>query len=150
MRMNTYLPLLAMLTALSCSAAAQEPATGILAERMDAMRAMKNDMKVIDEMLTGKKHLSRKRLTLLLDQLAGYGGAKLVGLFPEGSHGHPSEAAPAIWQSLAEFEKLAGEMKSAAEAMANGNAAEATMPDLQAAFKTLSATCKSCHERFRL
>jgi cytochrome c556 len=72
---------------------------------------------------------------------------KIATLFPAGSTHEKSRAKPEIWVNWAEFERLATTLadeagKLAAVARASG--------DVKAAAKAVLATCKSCHDRFRL
>ena len=69
--------------------------------------------------------------------------------FPIGSDRPPSEAATAIWKDFEGFKLAAKENFEAAsflEVTALNGDAEATAK----AIKQLAATCKSCHQSYRL
>jgi len=72
----------------------------------------------------------------------------IPAMFPKGSTAPKSDAMPLIWEKWADFEKLAQDTATKADAFAKvaaaGNAA-----DTEAKLKDLGASCKACHKDFR-
>jgi|AraplaMF_Col_mMF_1032025.scaffolds.fasta_scaffold00046_6 cytochrome c556 len=65
-------------------------------------------------------------------------------LFPAGSEHEDDQAKATIWTDRAGFEAARGEAVTAALAIAqSGDAAS-----FQAAYKSLSATCTACHDKY--
>jgi cytochrome c556 len=135
---------------LTRTAFAHEGAAGVVKQRMDAMRVIKNERKIIRDMLSGKKYLSRRRLMRSLNILKSHSGAAMTKLFPKGSDGLPSEAAPKIWQDWSGFEKEAQQFEAAIEGFLSSAAAKAPKERLVQDLGKVHATCKSCHDAFRL
>ena len=71
---------------------------------------------------------------------------KAQGLFPAGSGGGESRAKPEIWTDAAGFEKGMKDAHAAAVALQAVSDEAAFGPALGA----LGATCKSCHDKYRL
>jgi cytochrome c556 len=71
---------------------------------------------------------------------------KAAGLFPAGSGADPKTlAAPAIWENNADFTKRLTDLAALATTASNATTFEAYGP----AFKSVGATCKSCHDIYR-
>ena len=132
------------------SESAEVPASPIVQARMDAMRAMKNDVKLIDDMLSGKKYLSVKRLQMTLDKIDAGSGEAMLKLFPQGSAGKPSDADPKIWTQWDDFTQLAGHFKQVAGQFSAAARAGAGADQLKENYHTLREACKSCHDKYRL
>lgn len=129
---------------------AHKGASGIVKTRMDAMRDLKNDLKLIKDMLTGKKRFRSERLTRVLNNVGGHAGEAMVKLFPKGSNQHPSEADPVIWTKWQEFKELAEALKVKTD-LFRQRAKEKTPPvHLNENYSELRAVCRQCHDRFRL
>ena len=132
---------------------AHKGATGVVKERMDQMGEIAKSMKAMGAMFKGAAPYDADTVAELSRKIAGFGGERLTAVFPEGSLRHPSEARPAVWSDWDRFTDLAAEMKAAADALAEGagNERDTTAeksPD--ALFRELAATCKSCHQDFRI
>jgi cytochrome c556 len=67
-------------------------------------------------------------------------------LFPEGSGGGESRAKPEIWTDRAAFDKAMKDGVAAAEALA----AVGDEAAFAGAMRGLGATCKGCHDKYRL
>jgi cytochrome c556 len=130
---------------LAAPALAHEGATGIVKERMDAMKALGALTKSMAEKIKGNRNLAS--LADDAQEIANV-AAKIPGWFPPGSTQPPTEAASDIWTDIAGFELKAAAMKSEAEALAALAPAGDPAP-IAAQFRTLASTCKSCHDRFR-
>lgn len=124
-------------------------ATGIVKERMDAMSAIGDQMKIIGQMLKGGS-VDETRLSAAAGVIAGHGGDALIKLFPEGSLDKPTEATPSIWTDWTKFEAYAGDLEASALTLKDLADDGAGKQELSAAFGTLAGTCKDCHESFRV
>ncbi|MGG7568209.1 c-type cytochrome [Rhodovulum sp. DZ06] len=151
--MTTKLPRAAFAAALIAlssgigGALAHGGASGIVLERMEAMKDVAAAMKTVGPMIQGKTAWDPEAAQAAAATIASHGGAALTRLFPEGSGGGVSEASPAIWTDRARFDALAAELKDAAEAL---EAASAGAEPPTAEFGRLAGTCKSCHEAYRV
>ncbi len=127
---------------------AHSGATGIIKERMDAMKAIGASMKSLGAMAKGEKPFDEKQVKTASETIIGHAG-KIDEMFPDtqkSRKGHLTEAAPAIWDDKPAFLALAKDMADAARDMQSISAAS----DLGAPLKALGATCKGCHEKFRI
>ena len=132
--------------ALGTIAFAHGGATGIVKERMDQMSAVAKSMKAIAAMIKGAEPYDTNRVRELASEIGARSGTHLTRLFPEGSQHPPTEALPGVWSDWPRFAEQAERMRSAADALVDG-----AEPDTsRALFQTLAATCKSCHDTFRL
>ena len=134
---------------LPVAALAHSGATGIVKERMDLMKEVGRATKVIAEMIRGRRDYDAAGLKGAALAVAGHGGAKMLATFPEGSLDHPTEALPVIWTDWERFRGLAVELEAAALAVADGAAQGPGGPSAEAA-KRMLATCKQCHDAFRV
>lgn len=128
---------------------AHSGASGIVKQRMEAMKDVAANMKVIAAVLKGEAAFDAGRIQTAARTIAQH-GARIPSLFPEGSGDAPSEALPEIWADWTAFTALAGELTANAETLER--VAE-TVPDaegLRAAFAALAKNCKTCHATFRL
>lgn len=127
---------------------AHEGATGIVKERMEAMKDISDRMKSIAKMIKGEEAFDAERLTKFATEIGTHGGEAMIAKFPEDSIHGPSEAIPAIWEDWDEFKKLAFDLSLKSESLA----AETTLnPEARPidAFNALAKNCKSCHDDFR-
>ena len=123
-------------------------ATGIVKERMDAMKAIGKAMKTLGAMAKGEAAFDAPKVQAASKIISGHADA-LDRLFPDtkaSRKSHVTEAAPAIWADKPAFLALAREMAQAADGLEKVGASG----DLGASMKALGATCKGCHEKFRV
>ena len=142
---NSFLLVVSAGLLLSVSAFAHKGATGIVKERMDNFKASQMALKQI---FAASKRNDFEAIVPLANQIKNW--AEIMPTkFPNGSDGPPSEAAPAIWIDFEEFKSAAKENFEAASFLEvtalNGDAKETAK-----AIKQLAATCKSCHQSYRL
>lgn len=127
--------------------AAHQGASGIVKERMDAMKAIADATKALSQMIRGQAAFDATRAVAAAATIESHAD-DFDRLFPEGSTDHPSEALPAIWQDWEAFSELADELVQGAADLA---ASAGDGPDgIRPSFAVVAGTCKSCHERFRL
>ena len=141
--------MLIIATVLTCgmlgTAFAHSGATGIVKERMDLFKRNKDNLKAI------KAHISAgdfDAIIPLADEIRDW-AARMPDYFPAGSDQKPSEAAPAIWSNFDGFKKAAQDNQRAAE-MLVAAAKSGDMDTVIRGFKAVAATCKSCHNAFKL
>ncbi len=126
---------------------AHKGATGIVKERMDGMGVLAQSMKALVKMeRSGDTDL--KKAIEIANQIQLHAGEAMTNRFPEGDQQMVSEAAPAIWEDWARFEKISDELFEAALQL-EANAVSGNV-SLKLAIKELGATCSSCHEDFRI
>jgi cytochrome c556 len=128
------------------AASAHEGATGIVKERMDAMKAMGALTKAISEKIKGNRNLaSIAEDAAKIEETA----PKIAGWFPDASLLPPSEASPAIWANKPEFEALAAQLLTQAQKLREASASGDPQP-IVTQFVTMAAVCKFCHDKFRV
>ena len=145
LRKTTLVTTLALSCGFSVLAYAHSSATGIVKERMDFFTQSKDNLKAI------KTHFRNGDLDAIvpLAKKIRDWAEKMPAYFPAGSDGKPSEASPQIWLDFSGFERAANANYQAA----NQFVISAKAGDSEAAinaFKTIAATCKSCHKSYRL
>lgn len=149
MTLHKSLFITAVLGALSIGGVmAHTGATGIIKERMDAMKAIGKSMKSLGAMAKGEKPFQSGQVKSASETIIGHAG-EIDKMFPDtekSRKGHMTEAAPAIWEDKPAFLALAKEMADAARSLQSVSASS----ELGAPLKALGATCKGCHEKFRI
>lgn len=128
---------------------AHSGATGIVKERMDAMADVGKNMKAIAAIMKGEVAFDGKTVRSSAEVIAAHAD-KIPHLFPKGSTKKPSEALPAIWQDWEGFTKLGVDLKTKAGELAIAADSAQSPADLLDALKAVGATCKGCHEKFRM
>jgi len=133
----------------SLPATSHSGATGIVKTRMETMKDIAANTKILGEIIKGNAAYDASTVSNAAGSIAVH-AAKIRKLFPEGSNPHPSEALPAIWQEFEAFMEKAGRLAAAASTMKNqadsGNGADT----FNQSFRNLASTCQSCHESYRL
>jgi cytochrome c556 len=129
---------------------AHEGAMGITKERMDLMKAVRDDMKTIAAMLKGEQNFNASQLHHHAEKIREAADMMLL-LFPESDKPDPvSEARHTIWTNWQDFEREALNMKEAAQKLMFLAAQDYTTPqDLSLPFRELGLTCSSCHDSYR-
>ena len=113
----------AAIVGLSAAALAHSGATGVVKERMDAMKSMGEAIKQIKPMMSGEAAYDEAAVRAAAQSIAKEAGEAMTSKFPEGSTDHPSEALPRTWDEWERFAALADQLEMAANglAMAAGN-----------------------------
>lgn len=128
------------------SAAAHKGATGIVKMRMEAMKDIKDNLKLVKNMLKGKTKYRPGAVAAAAGAIKGH-AVKMPKQFPEGSLKGKSEALPAVWERWQDFEAAADELaRLAAELEASAKTNNAAT---RKAFAQLARSCTSCHDNFR-
>jgi cytochrome c556 len=129
------------------AALAHKEATGIIAERMAAMKNMGRELKAIGDMLVGNAPFDAAAVVQHADALHE-NCHRTTTLFPPGSIDHHSKALPAIWEKPEAFQQAMQGLHNATETFV----ATATLGDraaLAASFEQIRKICNGCHETFR-
>ncbi len=120
-------------------------ATGVVLERMEAMKSIASAVKAIKSQLTSDNYSS----TVVSENAAlieAHSGKAFTKLFPKGSEGAPSEASPLIWKDWAAFEKIADDLKESAGILKGVASDQASLKE---PFTNMLKTCGACHKKFR-
>lgn len=130
---------------------AHEGATGIIKDRMDHMKTIKETMKVLAPLMKGDVTYDAAQVRTLALRLSAKGGDAMTELFPEGSIQGKSEALPAIWQDWGQFTTSAMELQESAALLAAtaANPRDDSPQDPWKAFERVVGTCRGCHDDFR-
>ncbi len=97
-------------------------ASGVVKERMELMEEMKESMKSMSDIFSGKRDYDAQIIKKAARVIERNAGEALTRLFPEGSLHGPSEAKPEIWQEWGRFEDQAALLKRYSTAL--GKAAD--------------------------
>jgi cytochrome c556 len=117
-----------------------------VADRQAAMKQVGQTMKAASAFTSASTPYDPAKVKLLMDTIAA-DAQKLKGLYPPDTASDPKTAAdPKIWQDKADFEKRLGQMGSAALAVENAKDSDS----FKTAFGAVGATCKSCHDVYRM
>jgi cytochrome c556 len=127
---------------------AHQGATGVVKQRMDAMKSIAADMKILLQMDRKQRKFDARVASRAATAIAGH-SSTMPGLFPKGSNAHPSEARKEIWTGWTEFSRLMKDMERAGKNYAQKAQSVAGVAALRGEFRALAASCSACHEKFR-
>ena len=130
-------------------AVAHKGATGIVKQRMDAMKAVADATKTVAQMVKGQTAFDANLAASAAEEIKGH-ASNMADLFPQDSLDHPSEALPAIWKDWAKFTEIAGQLTAASAELAATATSANEAAELRPVFGKVAATCSACHEKFRL
>jgi cytochrome c556 len=126
-------------------AVAHAGATGVVKERMDAMKEMGEVTKYLALWSRGILPHDPERLRATAQILSSRMENSLER-FPEGSLHSPTEALPTIWEDWPAFEEEARQLIALATALS----ARANAPaEAMALVPQIGESCTSCHQRFK-
>src|SRR6056297_200665 len=108
----------AAIASLSVTAFAHSGATGLVKERMDAMKTMGDAVKRIKPMMSGEAAYDEAAVREAAQAIAEEAGTAMTKKFPEGSTDHPSEVLPRTWDEWDRFTGLAEQLEVAANGLA--------------------------------
>ena len=138
-------------TALVASFGPAQPhsgASGVVKERMDAMKDIGARMKMVAAMIRKRQPFDADAARKAANGIAEH-ARSIPGLFPEGSLHGPSEALPAIWSDWDRFTRHARMLEARAESFASMAEAAQGPEELAAPFRQMAESCSACHESFR-
>lgn len=138
--------LAALLTAGPVAQTSADDSEDIIKYRQKAMASQGGHVSAMSQIIRGKVSYTEHMKAHAVG-VAGVAG-HITSMFPEGSDFGVTDAKMEIWERWADFEKAADEAKEAADALV----VAVDTGDRSAignAFKTLSESCKGCHEDFK-
>jgi cytochrome c556 len=128
------------------SALAHTGAQGVVKARMDAMSKIGENMKTLGQMATGKTEFDPDRAQTAAQTIEKH-ARNIAALFQEKDMSAPSESRQEIWTDWNDFVSQAEELVTTARRSAQN---ASTLSGVRAAVPQLGATCKSCHQDYRL
>jgi cytochrome c556 len=123
-------------------------ATGVVKERMVAMKDMGGRMKALAAMVRGRTPFDAAAAKEAADAIAAH-ARDVPRLFPKGSRHGPSEAVEKIWIEWPQFVTEAKTLANRADAFGRQAVSATTGTDLGRAFGDIGRSCKSCHKKYR-
>jgi cytochrome c556 len=141
--------LVGALLLLAASAFAHSGATGVVKQRMEMMKSIAAEAKVLANMVRGETRFRPIKAGEAGKALLQH-ATKVAALFPAGSINGPSEALPAIWEMPDEFQASFRKLEAAARDMVEVADTAKNRKALAEPFARIATTCKSCHRIFRL
>lgn len=141
---------LALLTAfaLVVGTAVAVSASDPITARKAMMKNNSEAMKVVVPMIKGEAEYDPVKAALAM-RILNTTAHGFTSMFPDDSQaGGETEAAPAIWEKMADFhaagDKFAADTAAAITASAEG------LDSFRAAFGEAAGNCKGCHDQFRV
>lgn len=145
---RTFAQAAAVAALLAGVAYAHGGATGIVKERMEAMKSLGGAGKALAAMAKAEAPFDAEAAALHARTMAAHGGEAMTKLFPDGSLDAPTEALPAIWEDWDRFSELADLLTTRAEALEVA-AQTGGLDAMRPAFAGVAETCGACHKAFR-
>jgi cytochrome c556 len=140
-------PVLATCTIIAtASTGAHEGATGLVAERMTAMKETAARMKALDQAL--KDGFSVTPDMVANAEMIATQAHSLSGLFPTGSGGGHSEARAEVWTQRKAFEKAMQAFAADSDELVSA-ARSKDFAETRRRFREVADRCLGCHEKFR-
>lgn len=139
----------AIALATAIHAGAHSGATGVVKERMEMMKAIGTNLKVLGAMVKGTATFDPQAARAAASAIAGHGAA-IPAKFPDGPVTPPSEASEKIWTDWERFAALADDLAESAGQFADKAGSASSIDALKPDFGRIATTCKSCHEAFRI
>jgi len=133
----------------SIAAIAHEGATGVVKERMEGMKAIGQQVKIMVPMMKGALPYDPDQVAKAATIIEGHSGETFTALFPEGSNDKPSEALSDIWEDWSKFTDLATELNAKAGDLKTVAVSGGSEDDFKATLGSMMQTCKSCHSDFK-
>ncbi|HCK17023.1 MAG TPA: cytochrome C [Thalassospira sp.] len=133
----------------SIAAIAHEGATGVVKERMEGMKAIGQQVKIMVPMMKGALPYDPDQVAKAATIIEGHSGETFTALFPEGSNDKPSEALSDIWEDWSKFTDLANELNAKAGDLKTVAVSGGSEDDFKATLGSMMQTCKSCHSDFK-
>lgn len=113
--------------------------------RMESMKRIGADMKVIGEMVKGKAPVNVDAARIAAASIAR-SAAETPALFEANEDDPKSEALPAIWSDFDDFTTKSVDLETVAQSLST-SITEAG--DLAPALEMLGETCRACHKLYR-
>lgn len=123
-------------------------ATGVVKERMMAMKDIGVRMKILAAMVRGITPFDAASAKEAADAIAVH-ARDVPRLFPKGSRHGPSEAVEKIWLEWPQFVAEAKTLEDRADSFGRLTGTAMSGTDLGRAFGDIGRSWKSCHGRYR-
>jgi len=136
-----------ILSVSSLSAHAHSGATGVVKERMKAMKLMRQDIKELRFVLEGNG-LDVQKATQPAKRIAAL-AEKFPMMFPKGSNKPPSEALAKVWLEWTDFENQFTELAQSALTLAEAAQTDNRQNALNSLLKVRD-NCQTCHDRYQV
>jgi len=146
---KTTLAIVLGVAGVSAFAMAHDGATGMVMQRMEAMKEIGQNMKSIAAMVKGDTRFDGAAVQASATVIAGH-AKHMPHMFPEGSLDKPTEALPVIWVQWARFTEIAGKLNADALALAKAGQTATSVKDVLPQLGEVGKSCKACHQDFRL
>lgn len=130
----------------SVSAGAHEGATGVVAERMTAMKETAAQMKALDQALKAGSSVTPD-MVANAEKIVTQ-AHRLSGLFPTGSGGGHSDARTEVWTQREAFEKAMQAFAADSDKLVSA-ARSKDLAETRRQFRQVADQCLGCHEKFR-
>lgn len=130
-------------------ALAHDGATGMVMQRMEAMKEIGSGMKVIAAMVKGEKAFDGAAVEAAANVIAGH-AKHMPHMFPEGSLDKPTEALPVIWTQWDRFTELSSQLERDALELAAAGKSAGSVEEILPLLGKVGNSCKECHQDFRL
>jgi cytochrome c556 len=128
------------------SVGAHEGATGVVAERMTAMKETATRMKALDRALKAGSSVTPDMVANA--EMIATQAHSLSGLFPTGSGGGHSEARAEVWTQREAFEKAMQAFAADSDELVSA-ARSKDFAETRRRFREVADRCLGCHEKFR-
>ncbi len=142
MRLTTLVILIGTLVASAAAFAHSGVANPAVLQRMEAMKQIGDQMKVLGSMAKGQVAFDAGAAQAAVDAIAAQ-AAQVPDLFREPVTDPKSEALPSIWESYGDFTLKAEALQVAANAQISAER------DLAPTVAALGAACKACHSHYK-
>lgn len=116
----------------------------VVKSRMDGMKAIGGNMKVLAQMAKGETGFDAEKAGMAASMVA-MKAAEIPSAFMANETDPKSEAKPVIWQEFDDFTKKAMATEAAAAA-----ADVSTLEALRVSLGQIGGTCKACHDDYRI
>lgn len=126
-------------------------ATGIVKERMDAMKDMGRQSKLVARMFKGEVAFNKSELIKTADLFVSH-GSKMDEQFPDtemSRTGSKTEALPLIWEERADFTGHTERFLQDSEELVSTAESTDDVAVLRKVFLKTVKNCSGCHKRFR-
>lgn len=120
-------------------------AEGVVADRMDAMKAIGKANRPLAAIARGRSDFDLATVQASAKTIAEHAGQSFVDMFPEGSMSDVSEAKADIWEDFGRFSEYSMTLESTAMALSQIQSED----EFKAAFDAMSKNCGGCHRPFR-
>ena len=134
-------------TAVVFPLSAHEGATGVVKERMELMKGIRDDMKPLRNVVRGRDTYNQRKFMERVQSIKAV-SADIPSLFPEGSLQKPSEALPAIWENWDDFTAQANRFNESVLSLEQAVMSN-DLSQIKSTFRSVAQTCKACHDDYQ-